>query len=46
MGERTVGNRPLALSNPNSQAEIGDTRTLRSAAKDLFIAATASGLIG
>lgn len=46
IGARTVGNLPLALNSPNSHAEIGDTRTRRSAANDLFMAATASGRIG
>ena len=46
IGERAVASRPFALSNPSSHAEIGDTRTFRSAVKDLFIAVTASGLIG
>src|SRR5947199_10425083 len=44
-GDLAVGKRFLALSNPNSHAEIGDTQTFSPEVPAALMASTASGLI-
>lgn len=46
VGDFAAANRPLALSRPNSQAEMGETRIFSSTAAAVLIAVLASGLIG
>lgn len=45
-GDFAAASRPLALSSPNSQAEMGETRIFSSAAPAVLMAVLASGLIG